>query len=79
MNYSELYENKKRGSFDFPIELYYVDGTLIEYNFNKKPNHCNFSLSDGYIKPDKNNSSKTIFIFEETEKLKHDMASATKH
>ena len=31
------------------------------------------------IKPDKNNSSKTIFIFEETEKLKHDMASATKH
>ena len=26
------------------------------------------------IKPDKNNSSKTIFIFEETEKLKHDMA-----
>ena len=31
------------------------------------------------IKPDKNNLSKTIFIFEETEKLKHDMASATKH
>ena len=31
------------------------------------------------IKPDKNNSSKTIFIFEETEKLKHDMSSATNH
>ena len=31
------------------------------------------------IKPDKNNSSKRIYIFEETEKLKHDMASATKH
>lgn len=42
------------------IEFYYVDGTLIEYNFNKKPNHCNFSLSDGYIKPDKN--IKKIFI-----------------
>ncbi len=24
MNYSELHEDKKRGTFDFPIELYYV-------------------------------------------------------
>ena len=25
MNYSELHEDKKRGTFDFPIELYYVE------------------------------------------------------
>lgn len=25
MDYSELHEDKKRGTFDFPIELYYVD------------------------------------------------------
>lgn len=31
MNYSELYENKKRGSFDFPIELYYVDENNPRY------------------------------------------------
>ena len=31
MNYSELYENKKRGTFDFPIELYYVDETSPRY------------------------------------------------
>lgn len=31
MNYSELYENKKRGSFDFPIELYYVDENTPRY------------------------------------------------
>ena len=31
MNYSELYENKKRGSFDFPIELYYVDENAPRY------------------------------------------------
>lgn len=31
MNYSELYENKKRGSFDFPIELYYVDKSSPRY------------------------------------------------
>lgn len=31
MNYSELYENKKRGSFDFPIELYYVDEASPRY------------------------------------------------
>lgn len=31
MNYSELYENKKRGSFDFPIELYYVDENSPRY------------------------------------------------
>lgn len=32
MNYSELYENKKRGSFDFPIELYYVDESAPRYH-----------------------------------------------
>ena len=31
MNYSELYENKKRGTFDFPIELYYVDSSSPRY------------------------------------------------
>lgn len=31
MDYSELYENKKRGSFDFPIELYYVDKSSPHY------------------------------------------------
>ena len=31
------------------------------------------------IKPDKNNKDKTIFIFEETEKFKKDMASVEKH
>lgn len=31
MKYSELYENKKRGSFDFPIELYYVDESSARY------------------------------------------------
>lgn len=31
MKYSELYENKKRGSFDFPIELYYVDAGTPRY------------------------------------------------
>lgn len=31
MNYSELYENKKRGSFEFPIELYYVDKNSPRY------------------------------------------------
>ena len=31
------------------------------------------------IKADKNNKDKTIFIFEETEKFKKDMASVKKH
>lgn len=31
------------------------------------------------IKADKNNKDKTIFIFEETEKFKNDMASVEKH
>lgn len=31
MNYSELYENKKRGSVDFPIELYHVDKNHVGY------------------------------------------------
>lgn len=31
MNYSNLYESKKRGSFDFPIELYYVDKLAPKY------------------------------------------------
>lgn len=31
MNYSSLYENKKRGAFDFPIELYYVDENSPRY------------------------------------------------
>lgn len=32
MDYSELYENKKRGTFDFPIELYYVDKNSPRYH-----------------------------------------------
>lgn len=32
MDYSELYENKKRGTFDFPIELYYVDKSSPRYH-----------------------------------------------
>lgn len=31
MNYSSLHENKKRGTFDFPIELYYVDSSSARY------------------------------------------------
>ena len=31
------------------------------------------------IKPDKNNKDKTIFIFEDTNKLKEDMVKATQH
>lgn len=31
MNYSSLYENKPRGTFDFPIELYYLDRTYPRY------------------------------------------------
>lgn len=32
MDYSILHEDKKRGTFDFPIELYYVDYTTPRYN-----------------------------------------------
>ena len=31
MDYSELHEDKKRGTFDFPIELYYVDKNNPRY------------------------------------------------
>lgn len=31
MNYSSLHEDKKRGTFDFPIELYYVDNLSPRY------------------------------------------------
>ena len=31
------------------------------------------------IKPDKNNKDKTIFVFEDTNKLKEDMVKATRH
>lgn len=31
MNYSELYESKKRGTFDFPVELYRVDERSARY------------------------------------------------
>ena len=31
------------------------------------------------IKPDKNNRDKTIFVFEDTNKLKEDMVKATQH
>lgn len=31
MNYGSLYENKKRGTFDFPIELYRVDSASPRY------------------------------------------------
>ncbi len=31
MNYSELHENLKRGSFDFPVELYYIDKNFPRY------------------------------------------------
>lgn len=34
------------------IQFYYVDGDLLEYNFSEKPNHCNFSIADGYISSD---------------------------
>ena len=39
MNYSELYENKLRGTFDFPIELYYVDPLFSRYQM---PLHWHF-------------------------------------
>ena len=40
------------------IEFYIVDGnanenSILEYNFNMAPNHCNFSLQDGFIRLDK--------------------------
>ena len=31
MDYSSLHEDKKRGKFDFPIELYYVDSSAPRY------------------------------------------------
>ncbi|MFR5875086.1 MAG: helix-turn-helix domain-containing protein [Eubacterium sp.] len=31
MNYSSLHEDKKRGKFEFPIELYYVDSSYPRY------------------------------------------------
>ena len=31
------------------------------------------------IKPDKSNKDKTIFVFEDTNKLKEDMVKATQH
>lgn len=34
---------------DCTIEFYCYNNPTIEYNMNKKPNHCNFSISDGYI------------------------------
>ena len=34
---------------DCTIEFYCYKNPTIQYNMNKKPNHCNFSISDGYI------------------------------
>ena len=34
------------------IEFYCYNNPTIQYNFNKKPNHCNFPISDGYIYTD---------------------------
>ena len=31
MNYSELHEDRRRGTFDFPIELYFVDKNSPRY------------------------------------------------
>jgi hypothetical protein len=50
---------------DCHIEFYIVDGNVsnnsyLEYNFNMKPESCNFSLQDGTIKIDKD--IKRIFI-----------------
>ena len=42
MNYSELHEDKKRGTFDFPIELYYVEPGAPRYQM---PLHWNMSSS----------------------------------
>lgn len=42
------------------IEFYYIDGNYLQFNFNKKPNNCNFSLLDGYIKAD--DDIKKIYI-----------------
>lgn len=35
---------------DCYITFYITEGSSIEYNFNKKPNHTNFPLNDGIIK-----------------------------
>lgn len=35
------------------ITFYTKDIDMLEYNFNIKPNHTNFSLSNGYIKGEK--------------------------
>lgn len=42
------------------IQFYYVDGDLLEYNFSEKPNHCNFSVSDGYVSSD--TKIKKVFL-----------------
>ena len=39
------------------VEFYIVDGnangnSILEYNFNMAPSHCNFSLQDGFVKLD---------------------------
>lgn len=34
MDYSVVYESKKRGTFDFPIELYYVDKNAPRYQMS---------------------------------------------
>ena len=31
MNYSELHEDRRRGTFDFPIELYFVNKNSPRY------------------------------------------------
>lgn len=34
---------------DCYIEFFIINGSTVNYNFSKKPNHTNFSLNDGYI------------------------------
>lgn len=43
---------------DCTIEFYCHHNPTIQYNMNKKPNHCNFSIADGYIHIDTDDIKK---------------------
>lgn len=46
---------------DCTIEFYCYNKPTIQYNFNKKPMHCNFPISDNYIYTE-NSLIKKIYL-----------------
>lgn len=46
---------------DCIIEFYCYKNPIIQYNFNKKPDHCNFPISDNYIYTE-NEDIKKIYL-----------------